>query len=95
MCVVDRGFLTGKLKRNEAPPADSRIAWATANNVGGITSPQMSRFADDKQYWQIMDNLNSIAADTGTSVNKTITIKQTIQTLFTLADGERHRHDLF
>ena len=93
---MDRGFLTGKLKRNEAPPADSRIAWATANNVGGITSPQMSRFADDKQYWQIMDNLTSIAADTGTSDNKMITIKQTIQTLFTLADdGERHRHDLF
>ena len=33
-----RGFLTGKIKRDAAPPPDSRIAWATENRVGGITA---------------------------------------------------------
>ena len=60
-----RGFLTGTIKRDAAPPPDSRIAWATENRVGGITSPGMSRFVDDPQYWRIVDTLDQVATQTG------------------------------
>jgi len=45
-----RGFLTGKYRRGEPPPADGRLA----------ASPRLEAYAREEQVWQVLDGLAAL-----------------------------------
>ena len=65
-----RGLLTGKFKRGaEHDPSCSRIAWVEAdrNSRTNQSHPSLSHYANNEQFWQLLDTMREIAAAHGRS----------------------------
>lgn len=55
-----RGFLTGKYRRDQAPPADGRLG----------NSPELERIGAAERSWRVLTALEKTAGETGGSVSQ-------------------------
>ncbi|XP_064393769.1 1-deoxyxylulose-5-phosphate synthase YajO-like isoform X2 [Halichondria panicea] len=59
------GLLTGKYKRGESPSSDSnsRLAWVEKDKAtrANQASPSLSDYADNEQYWELIEAMKTIA----------------------------------
>lgn len=65
------GLLTGKFKRGETPdPASSRVGWTAANKDkrSNQSHPSFEHYANNDQFWGLLDSMHAIAAESGGSV---------------------------
>ncbi len=62
---TDSGLLTGKYKRGESPSSDSnsRLAWVEKDKAtrANQASPSLSDYADNEQYWELIEAMKTIA----------------------------------
>ena len=62
------GWLSGKIRRDAAPDASTRVGWASQTKPGLQSAPEYDTFASDDRVWALLDAMSKIAAARGGSV---------------------------
>ena len=66
MIMFNRGWLSGRMKRETGPPSDSRIAWSSAGDKRAHHShPDWKWFSDNDHAWNVLDTCETIAKELG------------------------------
>ncbi len=64
-----RGLLSGKFKRGQALPEESRVTWVEEDRSArrNQSHPSLTEFSRDDQFWELLDAMSEIAAAHGGS----------------------------